>query len=206
VILKERIDKAGIVFSAATCAFAVHDPTTAMPAGLSSKDTTISFQGTAIAGKKMIVSECSCLDAKYAYSFSLGTAIGPVEADISLCSGVVGGSLKETWILASREYPASSLRGNSPPTALTSVAVNQSSGRIACRLSMDHSSPVRIEILDPKGRLLRTLLQEQLDVGSYRFSWNLPVKTVGIALLRVRTGAENRCVRIMAGIEEHLDK
>jgi hypothetical protein len=83
-----------ISFAAAPCPFAVHDPTIAMPAELSSKDTTISFQGTISAGKKMIVSACSCLkprsletDPSYSYSFTLIPAIGPVAASIGYCPG-----------------------------------------------------------------------------------------------------------------------
>jgi hypothetical protein len=201
VVLKERIDEAGIGFSPVSCAFAVHDPTASMPAGLSSKDTTLSFQGTAIAGKRMIVSECSCLNAKYAYSFTLGPAIGPVEAYITMCPNLAGTSYRETWKLISREYPTSSLRGNSPPAALTSVAVNQSSGRIACSLNLGYSSPVHIELLDVKGRLIKTFYKRNLNAGVHRYSWDIPTRTCGVALFRVRTGAENRCVKIMMGVE-----
>jgi hypothetical protein len=149
----------------------------------------------------MVVSECSCLNAKYAYSFTLHPSIGPVEAYITLCPNLAGSSYHETWKLISREYPTSILRGNSPPAALASVAVNQSSGRIDCSLNLGHSSPVRIEIVDLKGHLLRTLLQGQLDAGIYRYSWNIPINVSGIALFRVRTGVENRCVKIMMGVE-----
>jgi hypothetical protein len=199
VILTERIDQAGIAFSAATCAFAVHDPTTTMPAELSSKDTTVSFQGTAIAGKKMIASDCSCLDKWYSYSFTLGPAIGPVEADIRLCSGVVGGSVTETWKLIDRDYPTAVIKGNVTPDACTTVAAEYSSGRITCSLNLGYPSPARIEVLDIKGRLIRPLFKGNLTAGSHRYIWSIPTKISGIAMLRIRTGTRDRCVRIITG-------
>jgi hypothetical protein len=201
VVLRERVDQTGIGFSNATCAFAVHDPTVAMPPELSSKDTTVSFDGSPVAGKKMVVSECSCLDAKYAYSFTLGPAIGPVEAYITTCPTLAGSSYRETWKLISREYPTYALSGNASPVVCRTVAVNQSSGRIHCSLNLAFPSPVHIGFFDVKGRLIKTLFTGKLNAGVYRYSWNLPVKTVGIALLRMRTGEESRCIKIITGVE-----
>ena len=195
VILTERIDQPGIYFSTATCAFATHDPTAAMPAELSSKDTALSFQGAALAGKKMVVSECSCLDKWYSYSFTLAPVIGPVEAAISLCSGVVGGSVTETWKLISRGYPTGVVKGD----ALPAVAADYSSGHITCSLNLGYPSPVRIEVLDVKGRLIRQLFKGNLGAGFHRYTWSIPIKTRGIAVLRIRTGTGDRCVRIITG-------
>lgn len=196
-------DWAGLFFNDDSCAFAVRDPAGPMPAGLSSKDTTVPFVGSLlpIPCKKMIVSECSCLNAKYAYSFTLGPAIGPVEAYISICPGMAGYSYKETWKLLSREYPTAVLYGNAPRTALETITVIPTPGRITCSLNLVSSSPVRIELLDVKGCLIKTFFKGNLNAGAYRYSWNIPAKARGVAFLRMRTGAENRCVKIMTGVE-----
>jgi hypothetical protein len=199
VLLTERIDQVGIGFSTATCAFAVHDPATAMPAELSSKDTAVTFQGASIDCKKMIVKECSCLKKQYSYSFTLGPSIGPIEAYISTCPNLTGFSFKETWKCTGREYPTPALHGTTPRAARTPVIVSRTSGRIACSIDLDHPSPVHIELLDLEGRLIRTLLQGKINAGIYRSSWGIPQKACGIALLRVRTGNEDRCVRVITG-------
>jgi hypothetical protein len=202
IFLMEHLSPSnGICFPGDTCSFAVHDPTVAMPAELSSKDTTVLFQGSSIAGKKMIVSECSCLHKWYSYSFTLGSAVGPVETYITPCPGLAGVSYKETWKLISREYPTAVSQGNARPDALKTVVANQSSGRISCRLNLDHSSPVRIEIVDLKGCLLRIMLQAHLSAGTYHYSWDFPANAPAIALLRVWTGVEERCVRIMTEVK-----
>jgi hypothetical protein len=201
VILTERIDQAGIGFSNATCSFAVHDPAIAMPAELSLKDTTVSFQGTPVACKKMIVSECSCLKRWYSYSFTLGPAIGPVEAYITMCPNLAGSAYRETWKLISRESPTHVISGTASPVIFKTIAVNLASGRIDCSLNLNHASPVRIEIFDLKGRVMQTLLKGNINAGSHRYSWSIPAHATGIAILRVRSGAEDRCVRIMTGIK-----
>jgi len=200
VILRERIDQVGIAFSAATCAFAVHDPTTAMPAELSSKDTVVSFQGASIDCKKMIVSECSCLPkAMRSFSFTLGPVVGPVGAYVTACGA--GLALNETWQLVIRDYPTTVVKGNAPSDAPKTVAADYSSGRITCSLNLGYPSPARIEVLDVKGRSIQPLFKGNLCAGSHRYIWNIPIKTRGIVLLRVRTVTENRCVKIMTGVE-----
>jgi hypothetical protein len=185
-----------ISFETDTCPFAVHYPTVAMPTGLSSKDTTVSFQGAPVAAKKMIVSDCSCLKERYLYSFTLGPTIGPVEAYITMCPNLAGSSFKETWELISREYPITISRASTPSVLLEAATANQSLGRIFCSLDLGYSSLVQIEFLDVRGRLIKTLFKGNLNAGAYRYSWNIPTKTVGIALLRVRTRAEDRCIQI----------
>jgi hypothetical protein len=201
VILRERIDQAGISFSDATCAFAVHDPTVAMPANLSAKDTTVPFVGALlpVACKKMIVSICSCLKGHYAYSFTLGPSIGPIEANIN--SVLPGSSFQEKWKLINREFPTAVLKATAPAAVLKTVAASQSLERVNCRLNLDHASPVRIEIIDLNGRVIRTLLKGLINAGYYRYSWSIPAHPAGVALLRVRTGTEDRCVRIMTGVK-----
>lgn len=192
-----------ICFPGDTCPFAVHDPTIAMPVGLSSKDTTVPFVGSLlpIACKKMIVSECSCLHKWYSYSFTLGPTIGPVEASITQCPGLAGVAYQETWKLINREYPTAVLKGNAPHAGLKAVAASQSSGRITCSMRLGYSSQVHIEFLDVKGRLIKTLFKGSLNAGAYLYSWNSPRKTANIALLRVRTGTENQCIRIMTNAQ-----
>jgi hypothetical protein len=194
-------DWTGLFFSDDSCAFAVNDPAGQMPPGLSSKDTTVSIQFSnmaGIAGEKMIVSDCSCLKGLYSYSFTLVPGIGPVGASITICPTLAGSSLKETWSIISREYPTAVLYGNAPRTALETITVIPTPGRITCSLNLVSSSPVRIELLDVKGCLIKTFFKGNLNAGAYRYSWNIPAKARGVALLRVRTGAENRCVKIPA--------
>jgi len=197
-----------ICFSGDTCPFAAHDPTVAMPTGLSSKDTTVPWVGSLlpIAGKKMIVSEYSCLHKLYSYSFTLGPTVGPVEAYITWCPTMSGSSYKETWKLIGREYPAVVLNGNAETASLKTFAYSQSAGRINCSLDLDYSSPIQIELTDPAGRLIKTLFKGNLNAGVYRYSWDIPTNIRGIALFRVRTGAHERCVKVLAGVKGYLDK
>ena len=196
----------GISFATDTCSFAVHDPTVAMPVGLSLKDTTASFLGTMSVGKKMIVSECSCLKKWYSYSFTLGPAVGPVEAYITMCPGMAGSSYHEAWKLVTRNYPTATVKGKTPSSSLNTVAVKQSFGRIICSLNLGYSSPVQIELLDPQGRLIKVVFKGNLSAGEFRYSWNMPTNACGITMLRVRTGAHERCVKILTGAKERFDK
>jgi hypothetical protein len=118
-----------------------------------------------------------------------------------MCPDIAGGSLKETWKLISREYPTAVLKGNTQPAAFKTFAAKQFSGRISCSLDLEYSSPVLMELLDVKGRLIKTILKGNLSAGAYRYTCNIPAKTVGIVMLRVRTGTENRCIRIFAGAQ-----
>jgi hypothetical protein len=195
-----------ISFATNTCPFAVHDVTIAMPAGLSSKDTTASFLGTMSAGKKMIVSECSCLKNRYSYSFTLVPAIGPVGAYITMCPSMAGSSYQETWKLVGRGFPTFVLKGNAAAAKHTMVSYSQSSGRINCSLRLSYSSPVCIDVLDSYGRLIKRLFKGNLNAGEFRYSWNMPTIARGIALLRVRTGANERCAKILTGVKERFDK
>ena len=123
------------------------------------------------------------------------------------CSGkgIFRGTLRcfyeEKWKLVSREYPTAVLKGNFPTSALKTFIANQSLGRINCSLNLAYSSPVHIDLSDVKGRLIKRLLKGNLNAGSYRYSWNKPANTSGIVILRVRTGAEDRCMRILIGVK-----
>ena len=195
-----------ICFAGDTCPFAAHDPAIEIPdrSPLTFKDTAVFFRNAPVAGIKMLVSGCSCLQAhpweskpSSLLSFTLGPAVGPVGASITWCPSVGGSSYKETWELVGRDYPAVVLTGNARPAALQAAVPRHFPGRITWAFALDHSSPVRIELLDVNGRLLRTLLRGNLDAGVHRFSWNVPTNPLGLALLRVRTGAANQCTRFI---------
>jgi hypothetical protein len=190
-----------ISFENDTCPFAVHYPTLAMPPNLSSKDTTVSFQGSSIAVKKMIAPWCSSqLKDMRLYSFTLGPVIGPVRAYVTPL-WIAGVSLNETWQLINREYPTAVLKGNAPHAALQEIDINQRLERFSCSLNLEHESPVNISLLDVKGCLIKTLFKGNLNAGAHQYLWNSPTKATGVALLRVQTRSEERCVRIMAGIK-----
>ena len=131
------------------------------------------------------------------YSFTLGPVVGPVGAYVTACGA--GLSLNETWQLINRDYPTAVVKGDTPLAARKPVAVNLTPGRVACSFDMDRASLVRIELVDLEGRTIRTLFQGSLNAGTHRYSWDILEKTCGAALIRVRTGTEDRCVRIIHG-------
>jgi hypothetical protein len=172
----------GLAFSNAACPAAVHDFLKPVPSTMTVTDTTVQFDGSAYACKKITPSECSCYKY-FLWSFVLADRVGPVGAHITLCPGYVGGAYSETWRLVFREYPpvaAQSRPSFGPKGACMTILYGSNS--IILRFSSGSSHPLSAAVYRLSGREVKRFPGES---GS-ALVWNTGSVPAGMYLVRAR--------------------
>jgi hypothetical protein len=143
-----------ISFNTATCPVAVHDPAGSLPVELTVKDSVIFIgSGSAVAGilgKKVSSRECSC-DRGTLWSFFLLPDLGPREAYISVCPGMVGASYSETRKLISYSFPKTAINEKRQVTRLPEMKITKTGTTLACSFGAS-VRPYSIALYSVSGR------------------------------------------------------
>jgi hypothetical protein len=172
----------GLTFSNDTCPAAVHDFLKSVPSTMTVKDTTVQFDGSAYACKKITPSECSCYKS-FLWSFVLADRVGPVGAHITLCPGYVGGIYNETWRLVSREYPPVAVQPRlSYGPKGECMTILGGSNSIMLRFPSGSSHPLSAAVYRLSGKEVKRFPGEP---GS-ALVWNIGSVPAGMYLVRAR--------------------
>lgn len=142
-----------ISFGGATCPVAVHDPAGSLPVELTVKDTFVPFLSSglvAILGVKISSRSCSCDKGKL-WTFVLGPDIGPVEAYIALCPGMVGAKYSETRKLISYAFPTSVINDKLRAARFPEMKIKSSATTITCSFGKA-VQPVSIGLYSVSGK------------------------------------------------------
>jgi hypothetical protein len=86
--------------------------------------------------------------------------------------------------------------------ALWSAGPNPFSGAASIGFSVMARSPVSVTIVDPAGRLVRRLVDEELDAGFFNRAWDGRddagvARASGLYFARLRAGNETRVLRLL---------
>jgi hypothetical protein len=173
-----------ISFSGADCPVTIHNPEKPLPAELGIKDTAVQFNGSTLACKKTIPSECSCLDIN-AWSFIIADSIGPVETSITRCPGLIGTGFFETRRLLQREYPTAVRFSSSDISQDRQISILYRSNRIYCKTPSGLSHQLSVTVYNASGRKIKHF--SGMSPGTMQ--WNIGSVPQGVYLIRVRTAA-----------------
>jgi hypothetical protein len=111
-------------------------------------------------------------------SFLLNTLAGPDTFDIRWPSGafqrVVGLARNQTHTILEQDQSAVPIGGAPPVTALalSPASPNPFDRATAVRFALPAAGRVQLQVLDVQGRLVRTLLDERLDAGTWEETWD----------------------------------
>ena len=184
--------KNAISFSGANCPVTIHDPEKPLPVELKIEDTAVQFNGSTLACKKTISSECGCRDNINAWSFIMADTIGPVEVSITRCPGLVGTGFLEKRRLLSREYPTEVRPSHPGLSSDKQISVVYRSNRIFCETPFGLSHQVSVTVYSASGRTIGRFSGRAPGT----ISWNTGIVPQGIYLVRIKTAAGSVSKRV----------
>jgi len=133
------------------------------------------------------------------------TALGVWDGDLYVGGDFEYAGLKACWDIArwrSETTPVESANGPSPAgSSFLELMPNPANPQTVIRFELQARAPVRLDIHDARGQLVRRLLGEERDAGQHSVTWDgqdlrdRPVAT-GVYLVRLRTGREVRLEKL----------